>query len=64
MAVAILIIGVGFGFGLSVAAWVVTSSFLLALLAYSAGGTLGCLMAGVGVFLCQRRNAGALALRR
>jgi hypothetical protein len=56
MAVAILLIGVGAGFGLSLVIWAFTSSLLLAFLSYSVGGTLGCLVAGLGLALCRTRS--------
>jgi hypothetical protein len=59
MAVAILLIGVGTGLILSVGAWIASASVLLALLAYPVGGTLGCLVAGLGLALCRGRAEAA-----
>ena len=55
MAVAILIIGVGAGLSLSAALWAMGFSVLLIALAYPLGGTLGCLLAGIGLALCRGR---------
>jgi len=55
MAVAILLIGVGAGVTLSVIAWLATASILLAILAYPVGGTVGCLLGGLGLYLCRTR---------
>ncbi len=56
MVVAILLIGIVVGLGLSVTAWMISASFLLAILAYSLGGALGCVLAGVGLALCRSRG--------
>jgi hypothetical protein len=59
MAVAILLIGVAAGVTLSVAAWILSASILLAVLAYPVGGTVGCLVAGLGLALCRGRTEAA-----
>ncbi len=63
MAVTILLIGVAAGVTLSVAAWLATASILLAVLAYPVGGTLGCLMAGLGLAICRGRAEDGAAQR-
>lgn len=56
MAVAIMIIGIGAGMTLSIGAWIAGAPLLLAVLAYPVGGTLACLLAGVGIALCRARS--------
>jgi hypothetical protein len=60
MAVAILLVGVGTGFALSIAAWIVSASLLLTVLAYPLGGVLGCLLVGGALFLCRGRHEAAV----
>jgi hypothetical protein len=55
MAVAIMLIGIGAGLMLSVVAWILSASLLLAVIAYPLGGALGCLLAGLALVLCRGR---------
>jgi hypothetical protein len=52
-----LLIGVARDLTLSVAAWILSASLLLAVLAYPVGGTLGCLVAGLGLAHLLPRHA-------
>jgi hypothetical protein len=59
MAVVIMLAGIGMGVFASISAWLVSSSLLIALLAYPLGGTIGCLLVGLAVYFCPGRAAEA-----
>jgi hypothetical protein len=55
MAVTMMLIGIFAGLVLAATTWLLSTSLLLALVAYPLGGAVGCLLAGAGLYLCGAR---------